>query len=98
MIMNRKDCYFTLLGPGWSDEEILEIAAHIGPIIVRENKTERFQFGNQLLCQVTVVQDPNLLEMAENNCPKQTKTDCLTVLLLDKNTATNLDWSNLDVI
>ena len=92
-IKPRKDCIFIIMGTQWSsDNEIMEMAImerHHGIILINGNETNPIEFGNELLCQVTIIKNPGLLHRAEGVCKKPIHADCLTVLILNKNDNAN---------
>ena len=90
-IKRKNDCVFIILGIQWSDTELLEVThmeGHQGIILIHENKTERIKFRNEILCQVTITNEARLLQRAEGVCKKPIHTDCLTVLILNRNANT----------
>ena len=91
-IKRKNDCVFIILGIQWSDTELLEVThmeGHKGIILIHENKTERIKFQNEILCQVTLINEARLLQRAEGVCKKPIHTDCLTVLILNRNANTD---------
>ena len=80
------------MGIQWSDTELLEVThmkGHKGIILIHENKTERIKFQNEILCQVTLINEARLLQRADGVCKMPIHTDCLTVLIVNSNANTD---------